>query len=231
MTTDSQIMQIYPLPIMVGGKEVTGGLNYTPVFNPYVIRLTPVDNAGIKQYDYDTVIDEFLSKFETWVISCEYSSSDVEHYHIYVEDPCDHATMKQNVRDFIYPFFPNRTRGFGGKQSNCQISEKPLEAIMYALKHRGKHHWSGFNEEFINKCIASSFVIPESKIDVEIAKLSEVFLKTKMDPYEFSEKLCVLYAEHDKRIHFKDIQGYVNSKIIKRDPTMAHSMVRKNLQF
>lgn len=222
-----------PSPMMVGDREV-GGLSYIPDkgMHPYVVRFTPVgDTDDIQLYSMESILEDFLPQFDSWVVASEVSSKGVPHFHIYLESTLDIEYVKKIIRDFIYPYYPNRKRGFGTKQYNCQYSDNPLKAIMYALKHRGEYHFSGFVQEFIDSCIKSSFEKVVSDFEKEISELSQEFLDSTMDPYVYAERLCILYAKHDKRVHFKDIQGIVNSKIIKRDPSRAFSMVKKNLVF
>lgn len=220
-----------PSPMMVGGGEV-GGLSYTPCFYPYVLRFTPLDPAGNQLYDLQTVLDEFLTgTFDIYVLAVESSKKDKLHFHIYLESPDALDVVKQKVRDFIYPYYPVRKRGFGTREYNCQEAEFPLKAIMYALKQRGEYHYLGFSQEFIDSCIKSSFDIEPSDFEKEIAELSQEFLDSSMDPYKYAEGLCILYSKYDKRVHFKDIQGIVNSKIIKRDPSQASYLVSKYLSF
>lgn len=222
-----------PSPMMVGGREV-GGLSYSPDKGqkPYVIRFTPLDTENNQIYDIQTVLTDFLQdKFEVWMISEETSKKDKIHYHIYLESEKEINLIKDDIREFIYPYYPVRKRGFGTREYNCQYSEDPLKAIMYLLKQRGEYHYSGFSQEFVDSCMKSSFEVEPSEYDKELADLTQEFLKSKMDPYDFAEKICIIYAKYDKRIHFKDIQGIVNSKIIRRDNSKARDMVRKNLIF
>jgi len=230
---DNPSVTITPSPMMVGGPEV-GGLSYDVPkgYYPYVIRFTPVgDTPDIQLYGFEQILEEFLEQFDTWSISVENSKKGVVHYHMYLESKLDLEGVKKLVRGFIYPYYPDRKRGFGTKNFNCQLSKEPLKGIMYSLKQRGEYHYSGFTQEFIDACIKSSFEKEESDMEKEVAELTFEFLNSTMDPYVYAERLCLIYSQYDKRIHFKDIQGLVNSKIIKRDPSLASSMVRKNLTF
>lgn len=102
-----------------------------------------------------------------------------------------------------------------------------MNAIIYCTKQRGAYEESGFVEGFIDKCREVSFELPESMFDSELQLLCDKFLTSTQDPYDFSADLCILYSKHNKRVHFRDIQGLVNSKIIKRDPSKALQMVKK----
>jgi len=214
--------------MMVGDKE--GQLSYTPLEAPYVLRFYPFSQDDKYQvYEMSTVIDEFLAdNFETWIITEE--TRPKLHYHIYLESPLLLDPLKKKVREFIYPYYPDRKRGFGTKQYSCLVSDNPLNAIMYTLKQRGEYHFSGFDQEFVDKCIASSFELPDNLFDEELAEFVEQFM-TNGDPYKLAENMCILLSKYNKRIHFKDIQGFVNSKIIKRDNTQASFMCRKLLSF
>lgn len=227
-----QSAAISPPPTEVSGQEVTG-LSYKPLQNAYVLRFTPIDNDTNQLYEYDTVIEEFLiNKFDTWIITEESSKLQKIHYHMYLESDDTLDELKQKVRDFIYPYYPNRTRGFGSKQYNCQISENPLNAIIYSLKQKGKYQYSGFEQEFIDKCIQQSFEVKKKEYDMELHQLSDDFHKFKIKcPYDFAAQITQLNAIHDKNVNYSTIQSYVNSKIIKRDPKMAQSMANKNLSF
>lgn len=228
---DTHSEAITPSPMMVGGGEV-GGLSYTPDRDliPYVLRFTPIGDRDEQVYDMQAVIDELLiPHFDIWVISQELKPK--LHFHVYLETFDNPKDLRKKLRDFIYPYYPVRARGFGTKQYSCILSENPLNAIIYLLKQRGEYHFNGFSQEFINSCLQSSFEKEASEFEKEVADLSLEFLNSQMDPYIYAERLCIIYSSYDKRVHFKDIQGIVNSKIIKRDPSSALSMVKRNMTF
>lgn len=213
---------------MDGGPEV-GGLSYEPEGYAYVLRFTPIGYEDEQLYDIEAVRDEFLNQFDTYLITEELKPK--IHFHIYLETSLKHEALKQKCRDFIYPYYPVRNRGFGTKQYSCLEAENPLNAIIYALKQRGTTYWSGFTEEFIQKCQAASFEKKPTDFEDDLKVLTDEFLTTDEDPYTFSSKVAILYSQYDKRVHMKDIQGYVNSKLIKRDPKEALRLVKKNLTF
>lgn len=222
-------MELLPSPMMVRDEEVRG-LSYKPQFNPYILRFTPLDDEGNQLYSIESIIEDFLKdNFEIWIVSCE--TRPKIHFHIYLETQKLLTDLKEDVRIFIYSYYPVRTRGFGTKQYSCLESKDPLNSIIYLLKQRGEYHFSGFIEEFINSCILSSFEKSPNEFEREINDLSQEFMDTNMSPYTYAEQLIILYARYDKRVHFRDIQGIVNSKIVKRDVSKAYDMVLKNLVF
>lgn len=230
MTTTANKVSTAPSPMMVGGM-VGQGLSYKPRSNPYIIRLYPFSQDDANQlYGIESVLEEFLlDKFDIWYLAEELRPK--IHYHIYLESSLSLEEMKKKVRDFIYPYYPVRNRGFGNKQYNCQSSENPLNAIIYATKQRGQYHFSGFTEEFLSKCRELSFELSENLFDSELRNITDVFLTTKQTPVEFVTELLLLYSRYDKRIKHQDIQSYVNSKIIKRDPKEARRMAENFYRF
>lgn len=238
MATDASTSEHRPSPMRVGGEvgqssQEIKGLTYKVKkgYSPYIIRFYPFSQDDTQQlYDMDSVVFDFLSdQYPRWFISEE--TKPKLHFHIYIESKMTLTQIKEKIKQFIYPYYPERKRGFGNKQYNCQSSESPLKAIIYATKQRGAYEYSGFQEDFIEQCKSQSFEKTESEFEKEMNVLTDDFLNSNQCPYEFSEKLCILYSHFDKRIHFRDIQGYVNSKIIKRNPKEASALVRKNLHF
>lgn len=231
----SQKSNLPSSPMMMGDQEIKRSLSYNPRANPYCIRFTPVSQDGSEDqvFSYDEVLDEFLDNSDipiTVYLITEEQKPKV-HFHIYLESSLNLEDMKAAIREFIYKYYPERKRGFGTKQYNCLVAENPLNAIIYALKQRGRYAVSGFTEEFIDECRKLSFVKTPTDFDEELSAITTSFLDSNKDPYVFAEELVILYATYDKRVHFKDIQGYVNSKLIKRDPSIASYLVRKNLTF
>jgi len=219
-----------PLPLMEGGQEVRG-LTYAPRHYAYVIRLTPADDEGNILYHIQDVVKEYLEEnFFIYIITEELKPH--QHYHIYVESDLKHDEVKQLQRNFIYSYYPVRPRGFGTKQHSCLISENPLNAIIYTLKQRGQIFYSGFTEEFIDACRKQSFEKKENDFEAELRVMTEEFLKNKnIEPMGFTADIAILYSRYDKNVCWKNINNYVNSKMIKRDPSMALSMALKHCSY
>lgn len=221
----------------MGGPEVVDprpqGLSYTPDNYPYVIRFTPYsqDEVPVELYDKETIVDEFLiPNFDIWIISQELVPK--KHYHIYIDTHLNLNEVKTKVRDFIYPYYPDRKRGFGTAQFNVQLSTNPLQACIYPFKQHGWYEFSGFEENFIGKCINLAFEKKTNDVEKAIAALAADFHNFKIqDPYEFATQLSQVYAENDRNLNYKTLQNYINSKIIKRDPSKASYLAKKNLVF
>lgn len=230
--THSEHSEITPSPMMVGGPQV-GGLSYRASYNPYVIRFTPatLEDKGQQAYEYSDVKTWLAENFDTYILTEEKSPH--LHFHMFVDTKMDSDKLKKKIRDFIYPYYPNRPRGFGGSQYNCKEALDPLNAIIYALKQKGRYDWSGFeSEEFIAHCQRLSFEKKSNDVQVELAELEEKFIKSEIkDPYEFATQITLVYAKHDKNINYSTLQNYINSKMIKRDPEIALSLAKKNLRF
>lgn len=224
----------HPLPLMDGGQEVKRSVSYIPRANPYVLRFTPVaqDDPTSYLFGFDEILSEFLTEnqLDIYLLVCE--TTPKIHYHCYVESKLQHADFKKLVQIFLYSYYHTRIRGFGTKQYSCLISEKPLNALIYNLKQVGRQEWSGFTDEFITQCRAMAFVKKETDFEKDLAVLTDSFLADKLiSPTQFGSDIAILYSRFDKRVHWRDIQGYVNSKLIKRDPTHAYDMASRNLSF
>jgi len=224
----------HPLPIMDGGPEVKRSVEYTPRLYPYVLRFTPEaqDDPTSHLYGFNEILLEFLEANQIDIYVLVQETKPKLHYHCYVEHAFEHEKFKKLVREFIYSFYPNRTRGFGTKQYSCLMSDNPLNAIIYNLKQVGRQEWSGFTTEFIDQCRKMSFDKKETDFEAELAILAQKFLDDiNITPHQFGADVAILYSKFDKRVHWKDIQGYVNSKLIKRDPSIAYQLSLKNLSF
>lgn len=224
----------HPLPLMDGGVEIRRSVNYTPRFFPYVLRFTPEaqDDPTVQLFGFDEILNEFLfeNQIDIYVLVCE--SHPKIHYHLYLESELKHEDLKKLVRKFLYSYYVNRTRGFGTKQYSALISEKPLNAIIYNLKQIGRQEFSGFTPEFIDECRKLAFVKKETDFEKDLIILTQNFLNDKLvSPVQFGSDIAILYSKYDKRVHWRDIQGYVNSKLIKRDISQSYILASKYLTF
>jgi len=235
--SDSHDFNHLPSPLMEGGQEVKRSHSYTPRYYPYDIRFTPYQQDDKEKihgaiYTMNDILTDFIyyNRFDIYVISCE--RKPYEHYHIYIESELKLPEIKKLVQAFIYPYYPNRTRGFGTAQLYCMPAENPLQCITYSLKQKGPLEWSGFTQEFIDECLKHCFEKKDTDFEKELADLTQTFLSdTKINPTDFGAQVALLYSKFDKRVHWKDIQGYVTSKLIKREPSQAYSMASKYLSF
>lgn len=233
----SQSVSDSPLPLMDGGQEVGRSHSYTPRHFPYDIRFTPYsqddkERKGSTLYGFEEILDDFIHKnsIDIYVITCE--RKPYIHYHIYIESPLKITEVKKLVQAFIYPYYPNRVRGFGTAQLYCMPSEEPLQCITYSLKQKGRLEWSGFTQEFIDECLKHCFEKKDTDFEKELSDLTELFLSDNtINPVDFGARIALLYSKFDKRVHWKDIQGYVNSKLIKREPSQSYIMAAKYLTF
>jgi len=223
-----------PLPLMVGGPEVKRSVEYSPRFHPYVLRFTPEsqDDPSSYLFGFDEILSELINEnsFDIYLLVNE--TSPKIHYHLYLESKLTHSELKKVVQTFLYSYYHTRTRGFGTKQYSCLISEKPLNAIIYNLKQIGRQEWSGFTDEFIDQCRKMAFCKKETDFEKDLVILTQSFLDDSfISPVQFGSDIAKLYSQYDKRVHWKDIQGYVNSKLIKRDPSQAYILASKYLSF
>lgn len=227
-------MSDLPLPLMVGGQEVKRSLSYTPRQHAYVLRFTAEaqDDPDSQLYGFEEILLELLqpNMFDIYLLVKE--TSPKVHYHLYLECDLLHEALKKIVQGFVYSFYPTRTRGFGTKFYSCIISKNPLNAIIYNLKQVGRQEWSGFTDEFIDECRKQAFTTKENDFELEISKLTDIFVKDLSKcPIIFGGQLAEIYSKYDKRVHWRDIQGYVTSKIIKREPSQALLLASKYLSF
>lgn len=222
------------LPLMMGDKEVKRSIEYSPRFNAFVLRFTPEaqDDPTSQLYGFEEILREFLQENQIDIYVLVQETIPKIHYHCYLEVDLQHDKLKKLVQTFVYGFYPTRVRGFGTKQYSCLISEKPLNAIIYNLKQIGRQEWSGFTEEFIDQCRKMAFIKKETDFEKDLEILTEVFLNDlTVSPTKFGADVAILYSKYEKRVHWKDIQGYVNSKLIKREPEQAIILASKYLSF
>jgi len=226
----------HPLPLMDGGQEVKRSHSYSPKYHPYDIRFTPYAQDDKEKkfplYSLQEIMTDFIEKneFSVYVVTCERKPHD--HFHLYIETKRKLADVKKLVHAFIYPYYPNRTRGFGTAQLYCTEAENPLQCITYSLKQKGQVEWSGFTQEFIDECLKHCFEKKDTDFEKELCDLTDLFLSDDtINPVDFGGRIALLYSKYNKRVHWKDIQGYVTSKLIKRDPSQAHIMASKYLTF
>jgi len=185
----------------------------------YCIRLTPCD-----QYCEQSVADFFSDNeqfFEKWVYCSEISEENVFHFHLVIYTPLKIEDMRLKIRDFIYPFFPDRGRGFGNKQYNIQYSKDPRAAISYCLKHPETLEWSGFSEECIDQLKSESFV--KITFDSEVVKLNEDFCKkdSGISDADYLSSYYKLCAKYFRTINPTTINGYLLSAKVRKDPSFA----------
>lgn len=223
-----------PLPLMVGGKEVRRSISYTPRHHAYVLRFTPEaqDDPDSQLYGFEEIQREVLeaNMFDIYLLVKE--TTPKIHYHLYLECEYKHDELKKIIREFVYSYYHTRTRGFGTKYYSCLISENPLNAIIYNLKQVGRQEWSGFTSEFIDECRKMAFTTKENDFEKDIMTLTKAFLDNlSINPVDFGANLAKIYSQYDKRVHWKDIQGYVTSKLIKREPDQALTLASKYLSF
>jgi len=224
----------HPLPLMDGGQEVRRSIDYIPRHFPYVLRFTPVSQDEDTRYlfGFDEIIEEFLNANDIDIFLLVQETTPKIHYHLYLESRLQHDDLKKLTQTFLYNYYITRSRGFGTKQYSCLISHTPLNAIIYNLKQVGRQEYSGFSEEFIEQCRKMAFTKKSDDFEAELINLAKKFHDDKdITPTQFGADIALIYSSYDKRVHWKDIQGYVNSKIIKRDPAQAYLLASKNLSF
>lgn len=217
MVGQVQHIPIHPLP---------------PYYYAFVIRLKPFYKNDNQRFGMEQIIEEFLEPISTtWLLSEELVPK--LHYHIYIEaSKIDLNGMKELVRKFMYPYFPDRTRGFGSEM-NTQYSSDREKAISYPLKYNGRITYSGFTEEFIAYRKTQAFVKTETQLENELSQLYDEFVSKNMDPYIYHTKIAIIYADAGRNVNHKTIQNYVNSKLIKRNPKEDYvlSLVKKSVLY
>lgn len=210
-----------PLPYETEVKVVSGRFCYC-------LRLTPCG-----QYSIESIEDDFLifnqDIFDKWVYGHEISKDGIEHFHLVIFTVLDMDEMKQKVRDFIYPFFPDRGRGFGNKQYNLQYAKKPREAIAYCLKDCGESNFSGFTDECITALRGESYSKPS--FDNDVKALNKRFIDTIMSDVDYLSEYYRIYSKYDRSINCHTINGYLLSIKVKKDPSYALELAKKNICY
>lgn len=209
-------MDEHPLPYNIE-VECSRGLY------AYVVRLTPLE-----QYSADSII-EYLEQFDKWVYGHEFSKDNVEHFHLVVYTGLDIHKMRETVKEFIYPFFPNRTRGFGNKQYNLQYAENPRKAISYALKDCGDFNFSGFTEECIECLRDESF--SKTTFEEDVLQLNKDYQDQLLTDQEYLIGYYKIYAKFGRSLNVNTINGYLLSARVLRDPQYATILANNNLRI
>lgn len=181
----------------------------------YIVRLTPFGRYSFEEamdiLDNDLIV--------SWVMSQELNPQ--EHFHIVVKaktkTPKD--KIKKIFKDFVYSFWPERARGFGNAQYNFQVSLDEKKAISYALKEQKKYEFSNYTEEFINERLDDSFLKTQN-YKAEYTVLCKEFI-TGMDDTTFKQKLILLRAKYGLKISLNDINAYLLSNKVSRNPEYA----------
>lgn len=203
-----------PLPYTSEVDQVTG--EYV-----LLLRLTPKGAYCIES------IMEFIEELdlEKWLYGEEYPDDvDKKHYHFVIYTTLDIDKFRKKVRDFISPFYPNKTRGFGGAQYNLQYAENPRKALSYALKDLGATNFSGFTEECIECLRGESF--QKLSFDAEVISLNKYYLNNDMEDYQFMARYFEIYSKFGRSINTNTIYGYLLSIKIKKFPEFSEIHAR-----
>lgn len=200
--------------------EFSQEINLRPYEYCYLLRFTPLG-----RYEYNTVVDEFLSKNfsdNRWIISEEKPDTDQQHFHIVLFSFDDINAIKQHVRNFIYPFFPDRSRGFGNKQMNTQLAENISKGISYCLKDMHQQTFNDFSEECIEYFKSKSYT--KSSCDSELEKLRSDFLSDVINDKQYCSNYMIIYSKFGRNVN-PDTSYYslLSLKVVK-DPDYANSL-------
>lgn len=213
------VAPITPLPYETEVQVVPGQFCYC-------LRLTPCD-----EYCINSIMEDFINKNEDvldkWAYGHEMGNDEVEHYHFVIYTKIEINKLKDLVRNFIYPFFPDRRRGFGNKQYNLQYSKDPRNALSYCFKEKLDYDFSGFTEECIKYLIDQSFTKPS--FDKDVIELNNKYMDTKMSDEDYLVGYYKIYATYNRSINVATITGYLLSIKVRKNPEYAIILAKKNL--
>lgn len=208
-------MDTNPLPYNVEVETSSG--HYT-----YVVRFTPLGQYCVES------IGEYLEQFEKWVYGREFTEDGVEHYHLVIYTELEINKMRQTIKNFIYPFFPDRKRGFGNKQYNLQYAENPRKAISYCLKDLGDFNFSGFTDECIECLRNESF--PRTTFEDDVLQLNKDYQNNLLTDQDYLVGYYKIYAKYGRSLNVNTINGYLLSARVLRDPDYAIVLANNNLR-
>lgn len=211
------------LPNSDEDREVDGQSIGTSELNGYcyVVRFTPMEKYSLEQ------LKKFLTEMDnhSWILAVE--SKPKLHYHCIIENDDDIDDFKKRIRSFLFTFWDVRPRGWGNAQYNCQLCEDKDRAIAYALKDQEEYYYEGYDQEYIDYCLSKSFSKNSpSTFKVEYRELSEKFQISDMEIDEFMSSFITLKAKYAQQVRLVDAYGYALSNAVKRDPTLAESLVK-----
>lgn len=206
-------MMISSLPTQDGQRD--DGQNYEEDNDCYIVRLTTFE-----RYSFEEAMEILENELIiSWVMSKELKPQ--EHFHIVVK--AKNGTSKDKIKnifkDFVYSFWPERARGFGNAQYNFQVCLDERKAISYAIKEKEKFEYSGYSEEFIKERLDESYLKLQN-YKAEYTSLCKEFM-TGMDDTTFKQKLIILRAKYGLKISLSDINAYLLSNKVSRNPEYA----------
>lgn len=195
----------------------------------YVVRLTPLDRFTEEDV---TLWLQQQTRISAWVLSIEEKPK--KHFHLvitisYLDDDC--SDIKPLIREFLFQYWPaaDRTRGWGNKQYNCQLSTDIKKAVSYAIKEK-VYTFDGFDPDFIKDCEDSSFTKNSPKtFAVEFQELKQQFMTTDMEPRVFMIKFIQLKAKYSQMVNPHHAYQYMLSMQVQKDPSYAEEITENYL--
>jgi len=215
--------------------ERTSRKGLIPILNPskvkgtlFLLRLAPL--GAYERSD----IEAFLNTFtQNWIVAKEDSKKKKEHYHITIEEDMLEDDLRQKVRDFLKPFFPEQAkRGDANKQYNLQTAECEERAYNYTVKEMDITYGSNINPKYVELAIKESFQKYESKVFAEkFNAIKEEYKNTELSMGEFMEKFVQLKAIYRQPINMNYIHQVALSCRVNKEPKYAEYLVRSFLEL
>lgn len=168
---EDEIEEFPPLPNIEVGTELCKSEEGVPLGGTVIVmRITPPNpqtdtlEEACLQFLQDPVC-------EKWIMVREYAPKTKKlHYHFVVQI----SITDEQFRTELKNFFPELN---SGHLYNLQISEDPLQALVYVLKDKGKYWSSGISAEWIDKCQKASYKkYSKEAFAKELDKLDTKFL-------------------------------------------------------
>lgn len=199
----------------------------------YLVRLTPIDDAftleDVKAFlnnDQFTSSEHIGTYPYKWLCGVEHKPK--LHYHVVIETLVENP--KEIFRQQVYRWFPVRSRGFGSKHWNFQVSYNPEHGLIYAMKH-GEYYFHGYDEQYLVELSKLSFTKDPKSFKSELDLLNKNFQEDpSLDIADYMNIYTSLKSKYQQQVNMQQAYQYALSALFRREPDQISGEVNNYLQ-